>query len=313
MKYLEAVTMNIRQLALTLALAATATSAFAAEGTFSRTLSVSAAPTISIATGSGYIHVSTGPQSTVSIQAKVKSAHGWFSGGGSDASRVSEVTSNPPIVQNGNAITIGSSNGDSNRFRNVSIDYDVVLPANTTLKVDSGSGDIEVANVISLVSAETGSGDIHLDNVGPAPRVVTGSGSIRAQGIRGAASLETGSGDIEFRQQVAGDVKAETGSGSIRLYGVNGAVKAETGSGDVEIDGNPATDWKLQTGSGSVHVSLGPQAHCNLNASTGSGSVKVSVPMAMQAGLDKQHIVGAVRGGGPTVRINSGSGDITVR
>lgn len=303
--------MNHRILSLVLALATTGT-ALAAEGSFSRTLSVSGAPTISISTGSGYVHVSTGSQSEVRINARVKSEHSWFSGG-SDSDRVKQITDNPPIVQNGNAITIGSSNGDSNKFRNISIDYDVVLPAATTLRVASGSGDLQVANVASLVSVETGSGDIHLANLGPTPHVTTGSGTIRAEGIHGSANLETGSGDIDFNQQAAGDVKAETGSGSVRLHGVNGAVKAETGSGDLEIDGNPASDWRLNSGSGSVRLSMNSQARYNLNASTSSGSVNVSTPIVMQTGLDKQHIVGSVRGGGPTVRISTGSGDITIR
>lgn len=302
--------MNVGTLPLIFAIASTAT-AYAAEGSFSRTLNVSGAPTISIATGSGYIHVTTGSQAEVRVSAKVKSQHGWFSGGGSDSDRVKQITDNPPIVQSGNAITIGST-GDSGKYRNIEIDYDVSLPASTTLKVDSGSGDIEVANVNSLVSAETGSGDIHLDNVGPTPRVTTGSGSIRAKGVHGAAYLETGSGDIEFNQQVAGDVKAETGSGSIRLHGVNGGVRAGTGSGDVEIDGNPASEWKLETGSGSVHLSLNPQAHYTLNASTGSGSINISVPLNKQSGADKSHIVGTINGGGPTVKIGTGSGDISV-
>lgn len=303
--------MNLRTLSLTVALATTAT-AFAAEGSFSRNLSVSGSPTISISTGSGYIHVSTGSQSEVRINARVKSEHSWF-GGGSDSDRVKQITDNPPIVQNGNAITIGSSNGDSNKYRNISIDYEVVLPAATTLKVASGSGDLQVANVISLVSVETGSGDIRLANVGPTPRVITGSGTIHAEGVHGGASLETGSGDIEFNQQTAGDVKAETGSGSVRLHGVNGAIKVESGSGDLEIDGNPASDWKLNTGSGTVRLSLNSQARYNINASTSSGSVNIASPIVMQTGLDKQHIVGSVRGGGPTVRISTGSGDITVR
>ena len=165
----------------------------------------------------------------------------------------------------------------------------------------------------SLVAAETGSGDIRLNNVGPTPHVTTGSGSIRAQGVHGAAFLETGSGDIEFNQQAAGDVKAETGSGSIRLHGVNGAVRAGTGSGDLEIDGNPASDWKLESGSGSVHLSLGSQAHYTLNASTSSGGINVSAPINRQNGADKEHIVGTVNGGGPTVKIATGSGDITVK
>ena len=304
--------MNLRSLSTALIFATTAATAYAAEGSFSRTLNVSGAPTISIATGAGYIHVVTGSQNEVRINARVRSEHSWFGGGGSDSDRVKQITDNPPIVQSGNAITIGSST-DSSKYRNISIDYDVTLPASTTLKVDSGSGDIEVANVNSLVAAETGSGDIRLNNVGPTPHVTTGSGSIRAQGVHGAAFLETGSGDIEFNQQAAGDVKAETGSGSIRLHGVNGAVRAGTGSGDVEIDGNPASDWKLESGSGSIHIALNSQAHYTLNASTSSGGINVSAPINRQNGADKEHIVGTVNGGGPTVKIATGSGDITVK
>ena len=156
-------------------------------------------------------------ESEVRVSAKVSTEHGWsFTGHGSDEDRVRQITTNPPITQSGNAITIGPSSGDWERYRNISIDYGVVLPAATTLKVGSGSGDIDVANVTMLLSAQTGSGDVHLTNIGSAPHIGTGSGSIRATGVHGAASLETGSGDIELHQQVAGDVKAQTGSGSIR-------------------------------------------------------------------------------------------------
>jgi hypothetical protein len=303
-----------RHIALIAIMASATTTVFAAEGTFSKTLNVVGSPSIDVSTGSGYIHVTTGSQSEVRISAKVKSQHGWTSGAhGSDEDRVRDITSNPPIVQSGNSVIVGEAHGDSNRFRNIEIDYDISLPASTTLKVNSGSGDLVVSNVASLLSANTGSGDIRLTNIGPTPHVVTGSGSIRAEGIHGAASLETGSGDIEFHQQVAGDVKANSGSGSIHLYGVNGAVHAETGSGNVEIDGNPATDWRLETGSGSVHLSLPSQARYNLNANTSSGSVNVAAPITMQGNLNKEHVVGTVRGGGPTIHITTGSGDISVR
>ena len=74
----------------------------------------------------------------------------------------------------------------------------------------------------------------------------------------------------------------------------------------------PASDWKLNSGSGSIRLSLNSQARYNLNASTSSGSVNVSSPIVMQTGLDKRHILGSVNGGGPTVRISTGSGDVTV-
>ena len=305
--------MRIRTAVIAACFVAMTATAFAAEGTFSRTLSVSGAPTISVATGSGYIHVTTGSQSEVRINAKVKSEHGWsFNTRGTDSDRVRQITSNPPIVQSGNAITIGPSASDESQYRNIEIDYDVTLPAATTLKVASGSGDIEVGNVTSLVSAATGSGNIHLNNVGATPHVSTGSGTIRADGVHGAASLETGSGDIELHQEQAGDVKAQTGSGTIRLHGVNGGVRVGSGSGDIEVDGNPSTDWKLITGSGSVRLSLVSSARYSLNASTSSGNITVPQPLTLQDSLNKQHIVGTMNGGGPILKISTGSGDISV-
>jgi DUF4097 and DUF4098 domain-containing protein YvlB len=303
---------SISLLLLTLAASATA---FAANGTFNRTLTVSGPPTVSIATGSGYLHITAGSASEVRIQAKVSTENGWSFGlHGSENERVQQILSNPPIVQNGNAITIGATNGNSSDLlRNIQIDYDVTLPAATTLKALTGSGDIQIAHINSVVYVQTGSGDIQLNDIGPAPHVGTGSGSIRAEGVHGAASLETGSGDIELQQQAPGDVKAQTGSGSLRLHGVNGALRAGTGSGDVEIDGNPTSDWRLSTGSGTVRVGLNPSAHYTVNASTSSGDIHVGQHITLQESLDKQHIVGTVNGGGPTLRITTSSGDIDLR
>jgi hypothetical protein len=270
-----------------------ATAAFAADGNFERNLSVSGSPNVSVATGSGYIHLKPGSDSQVHIVGHVHANHGWMSG---DAdSRVQQIINNPPITQNGNDITIGQRHGDNDLFRNVSIDYDVTLPRT------------------SNINAATGSGDMTIDNVGATLKAQTGSGNVRASGIQGQSTLGTGSGDVELHQAGPGDVKAETGSGSVRLYGVTGALKASTGSGDIQVEGNPTTDWKLSTGSGSIHLGLGSNAKFNLVADTGSGSVNVSQPITMQGSLNRHHISGAVNGGGPTIRANTGSGDITIR
>jgi hypothetical protein len=284
--------MNARTLLSTAALGF-ATAAYAADAHFDRTLSVSSSPTVSVATGSGYIHLKPGSDNQIHITAHIKSNSGWMNG---DAeSRVQQIANNPPIVQNGNEITIGQRHGDNDLFRNISIDYDVTLPG------------------ASNISATTGSGDMTIDNVGATLKAQTGSGSVRANGIKGASTLGSGSGDVELHLAGPGDVRAETGSGSVRLFGVNGALKASTGSGDIDVNGNPATDWKLSTGSGSIHMELGNGAKFNLVADTGSGSVNVTQPITMQGSLNRHHIAGAVNGGGPTIRANTGSGDISIR
>jgi hypothetical protein len=285
--------MTIKVLATAATLALAAATAFAADGNFVRTLNVSGSPNVSVSTGSGYIHLNPGSGNQVNIVAHLHSSHGWMSGGNDVDSRIQQIVNNPPIVQNGNEITIGERH-NNDLYRNISIDYDITLP--------KASG----------ISAATGSGDVQIQDVGASVKAQSGSGSVRANGIQGPATLGTGSGDIELRQTGPGDVKAETGSGSIRLNGLSGALKASTGSGDIEAAGQPTTDWKLSTGSGSVRLAVG-NAHFNLDADTGSGTINVSQPITMQGSLNKHHVSGVVNGGGPTIRIGTGSGDIQIK
>lgn len=282
--------MNIKLLLTTATLAIT-TAAFAADNTFERTLNAGNSPNVSVATGSGYIRLKPGSDSQVHIVGHVHAGSSWF--GADGESRIQQIVNNPPITQNGNDITIGERH-NNDLFRNISIDYDITLPRT------------------SNIAATTGSGDMEIQDVGASLKAQTGSGSIRANGIQGTATLGTGSGDVELHHSGPGDVKAETGSGSLRLYGVAGALRASTGSGDVQVDGQPTTDWKLSTGSGSIQLALGNSAHFNLDADTGSGSIKVDQPITMQGNLNRHHVTGVVNGGGPTIRANTGSGDITI-
>ncbi|HEU4635722.1 MAG TPA: DUF4097 family beta strand repeat-containing protein [Edaphobacter sp.] len=284
--------MHVRYLFAAATLAITAT-AFAAEGSFDRTLNVGSSPNVSVSTGSGYIRLKPGSDNQVHVVGHIHGNNSWMSG--DLEGRIRQIANNPPIVQNGNEITIGQRHGDNDLYRNISIDYDVTLPKSSNINAASGSGDLTV------------------DNVGATLKAQTGSGSVHATGIRGAATLGSGSGDVELQQAGPGDVRAETGSGSLHLSGVDGGLKASTGSGDIDVAGQPTTDWKLSTGSGSIRMALSSGAKFNLVADTGSGSVSVSQPITMQGSLNRHHITGSVNGGGPLVHANTGSGDITIR
>ena len=263
----------------------------AADGTFEKTLQTNGAVTLSVNTGAGYIHVTPGSDSSVHIIGHVHAAkfNSWIDSG-SPEERVREVVSNPPIEQSGNNINIGKHTD----YKNISIDYEITTPKGTDLTATSGSGDIRVA-----------------DLNGPA-KLNTGSGTIDASGLNGRTSLETGSGDIRAQMQSSTSVKAQTGSGTIRLKNVQGELYAETGSGDMEIQGQPTSNWRLQTGSGSVTLNTG-NSRFSLDAQTGSGSVHSDPPITTHGSFERHHITGDVNGGGPTVRVETGSGDIRIQ
>jgi hypothetical protein len=283
--------------------------AWAAEQSFDRTLTVNGPVTLHVSTGSGYIHVTPGSDNQVHIVGHVKSGNSWWGGSSDDA--VGRVASNPPINQAGNIIRVGEGGDDS--ARHVNIDYEITTPANTMLVAESGSGDLQLSNLNGTVKAHTGSGSIRADKLGAGSHLETGSGSIEATNLMGSTTLQTGSGDIRGGLGSAGDVVAGTGSGTINLTGVQGAVKAETGSGSLEIGGQPTSPWKLETGSGDISLQVGSGARFTLDAQTGSGSVKTDLPLTMRGSLDKHHISGTVNGGGPTIKAETGSGDIRIQ
>lgn len=276
----------MKRIALAVAiLALAAVPALANEATFERNLTVSGHVELTVSTGSGHIHIKQGSGDRVHIFGRVKS--NW----GGNEQRVQEIANNPPIEQTGNIIRIGQRHEN---YRNISIDYDIEAPANSFLEANSGSGEITD------------------EGVGQNAKLGTGSGSIHATGLQGGFTANTGSGSIVIEQSGGqGDVKVQTGSGSIDLKNVRGSLRAGTGSGSIKVAGTPASDWKLETGSGSIELWLG-SAGFNLDASTGSGSVHTDQEMAVQGSFDRHHITGKVHGGGPTVRVETGSGDIRV-
>jgi DUF4097 and DUF4098 domain-containing protein YvlB len=265
--------------------------------------------TLHVSTGSGYIHVSPGSDNQVHIVGHVKSGNSWWGGSSDDA--VARVANNPPINQAGNIIRVGEGSDDF--MRHVAIDYDITTPANTMLAAESGSGDLQLSNLNGTVQAHTGSGSIRADKLGSGSKLETGSGSIEATNLGGSTTLQTGSGDVRAQLGSAGDVVAGTGSGSIKLADVHGAVKAETGSGTLEISGQPTSPWKLETGSGDISLQVGSNARFTLDAQTGSGSVKTDLPLTMRGSQDKHHVNGTVNGGGPTIKAETGSGDIRIQ
>ena len=268
--------------------------------------------TLRVSTGSGYIRVSQGSDNQVHIVGHVKGNSWW--GGGSAEDAVSRVADHTPIDQAGNIIRVGDEHG-GDFFRHASIDYEITTPANTMLVAETGSGDLQLSNINGTVRAHTGSGSIHAEKLGSGSRLETASGSIDANGLMGSTTLQTGSGEIHAQLSSKGDVIAITGFGDIKLADVQGAVKAETGSGTLEISGQPTTaPWKLETGSGDISLKLG-NSHFTLDAETGSGSVKSDPPLTMttHGSTDKHHVNGTVNGGGPTIKAETGSGDIHIQ
>jgi DUF4097 and DUF4098 domain-containing protein YvlB len=301
--------------------------AAAAEGSFQRTLQVNGPVHMELTTGSGNVQVRTGNSSEVQVTGRIR-ATDWFEGNVEE--RIKRIESNPPIQQSGNTIRVGHLD-DPQLRHNISISYDVTVPAETELRVESGSGNqrvegirgplqvsagsggLNISAIGDRVHAETGSGDIEIDRVQGNVRAKTGSGSIRADEIAGAFEADTGSGHITLQQTAPGSVRVDTGSGGVELHGVHGSLDAKAGSGTIEAEGSPTGAWNLHTGSGTVQLKIPSDASFDLAAHTSSGSISVDQPHTVQGSIGRKEIRGKVGGGGVPVEVETGSGDIQIR
>ncbi len=97
-----------------------------------------------------------------------------------------------------------------------SVELEVYVPRNATLKASSGDGRLRVEGVSGEVDLHTGDGSIDVANGGGRLRVDTGDGPIRITDFDGAADARTGDGRITLEGRFA-ELAARSGDGSISL------------------------------------------------------------------------------------------------
>jgi len=279
------------------------------QGTFEKTFQVSGPVDLDVQTRSGDIIVRSGASGSVSIRGKIFVGDRWLMG--SRHSEVTDIEQHPPLRQEGNSIHIDYVNA-----RDISVDYEITVPADTTIRTRSGSGDQTIEGTHGNADLQSGSGDMRLSRLTGEIRLQTGSGDVRAREIAGPVRGGAGSGNIEVEETGSGDIDLHTGSGNITARGIQGAFRADAGSGDITAEGTQTGSWGIRTGSGNVHVRLPANAAFDADISTSSGTLDVDAPLTMtvqgRVQESRKSIHGKVRGGGPLLSLRTGSGDIHI-
>jgi hypothetical protein len=317
-------------LILALVLPITAAADMGSEGSFDRTLKVTGPVSLEVQTGSGSISLRKGMAGVITIHARIRASGGWFSGINADE-KIKRIVANPPIEQSGNVIRIGRIE-DSELRNNVSISYEITSPSDARADLRTGSGSQTIEAVQGPVQAQTGSGNIRafdietdgtfrsgsgnieLENIRHNVEASAGSGNIRAHQIGGSCKVGTGSGDVTLVQSGSGEVEAKAGSGTLRLENIKGSLRASTGSGHISADGEPSGTWEVRTGSGGISVRVPSNAAFDLYAHSSSSSINLGVPVTVEGTQNRHEVRGKVRGGGGfSLDLRSGSGDIDIR
>ena len=114
---------------------------------------------------------------------------------------------------------------------------DAWVSGQPNLRVDVGSGDVDVRGAAGVLRVKVGSGDVTVSDSGTLEVLSVGSGDFQARGVRGEATVgDIGSGDVAIHT-VGRSLRVESlGSGDLTVTGVDGGVSIGTvGSGDVNV------------------------------------------------------------------------------
>jgi hypothetical protein len=109
---------------------------------------------------------------------------------------------------------------------------EVNVPQGMAVRIDDGSGSIDVIDIVGDVTIDDGSGSIDVRNVANL-KIDDGSGSIDVETASGDVSIVDGSGSITVKH-VAGSVTVDDASGSIKVSDVeHDLIIVDDGSGSV--------------------------------------------------------------------------------
>jgi DUF4097 and DUF4098 domain-containing protein YvlB len=241
---------------------------------WSKTYNLSGNPKLHVETSDANIRVTTWDQNK--IEAKVVTTHYKI---GEDGIRIEER-------QSGDEVEIevryphhnyGIVNGGwSHR-----VDIIVQMPREGNVRLHTGDGEIEVAELKGELDLDSGDGSEILDRIDGKLRASTGDGHIRANGRFDQLELKTGDGHL--------DVRAAQGS----LLSSDG--------------------WKLETGDGSVSLEVASDLAADVDFHTSDGHIDLDMPVATEGQFHHGEVRGKLNGGGSPLRIRTGDGSIHLR
>jgi DUF4097 and DUF4098 domain-containing protein YvlB len=139
---------------------------------------------------------------------------------------------------------------------NAYVELEIVVPANSSVRVDTGAGEVDVRGV-------TGGIDIH-----------SGAGQVDVRDASGRVQVDVGAGQILYNGTPQGDCRFQTGVGEVVLrLPENPDVRVDVGTGIGAVDVNFDVDGSVSPRS--VKGVIGDGSQGSIFAHTGAGSVRL--------------------------------------
>jgi putative adhesin len=279
-------------LGASLGLALAAAAAHAAPKVWDQTWDVTTQADVHVVADDAHIRVHAGPARQVKVHVEYELKHWGVVMGGGEPNVVFERKSDQIWITLHDPRSIGVIGGVDERFV-----ADVTVPTTVQLAVRTGDGAIDCEPLIGRLQLETG------------------DGAIRARGLRGEIEVRSGDGRVTL-DDLEGQLRARTRDGHLSASGRFDGL--DLGAGDGRVDAfvqpgsQPASSWSVETGDGAVSIRIPHDINTLLDARTRDGHINVQLPIPLQGRLNRRELIGELNNGGPSLRIRTGDGSITL-
>lgn len=189
------------------------------------------------------------------------------------------------------------------------VQFTVEVPRDYPVYLQTAGGELEIRDLSAPVRGATSGGGIVVQNVTGTVDLHSSGGSIDAQRLNGPSRLSTSGGSIDVADST-GDLDLRTSGGSIHLRDDDGKVDAHTSGGSISAELRANRGINLSTSGGNITVRLPQDTRGTIDAETSGGRVSSDFPLTATQSTDKDHLQGAIGGGGAPIELHTSGGNI---
>jgi len=192
----------------------------------------------------------------------------------------------------------------------------------------TSGGSLDVDNVSGNIDGRTSGGSINVENSKDDIELSTSGGSIEAKNCNGKLRLNTSGGSLELKD-LKGEIRATTSGGSIHGKNIEGELISHTSGGSIYFT-DLACSLETSTSGGNIDVAM-KELGKYIKISNSAGNIDLQLPKGKGVDLDlsadkiktdhlenfngklsEEEVNGKLNGGGVSVRVDAGSGRISL-
>lgn len=277
-----------------------------------KTFNVSGPANLEVRTSGGSIKVAGGNGSKAKVEMYVRKRGRVITQDHDDAKELLEDYE-ISIKQSGNTIyaVAERENSVSGWFNNdnLSISFIVYVPEETSCRLNTSGGSIDLRSVRGQQDVKTSGGSLHLEEIRGNTEARTSGGSIKIERYAGRLNAHTSGGSIGL-SDAQGELRVDTSGGSIDIDNVKGSVEASTSGGGIRADLTTLDKYlRLRTSGGSITAVVPTGLGLDLDL---RGDRVNSRLVNFNGEAEKNRIRGSMNGGGIPVEMHTSGGSINL-